>query len=113
MSTALKTSPDNGQYATSGLIVIYFPHFYTGEVHIILGSMVMETAESPTDAVADAVKYLDAAVKCGKNVELVPIDSIHHTEGQPLHQWLNANVENALASTSTSSERDHLSSKET
>ena len=62
-------------------VILYFEPTYSGPVHLILGSFVMESSESVNDALLLAENYIEAARRCKKVMELVPFDCSYQSSG--------------------------------
>lgn len=68
---------------------VYFSPDYTGPVHLILGSFVVETADTIEDALDGVKRFSAAAKRCGKPIEIVPVDSSYQTICVELDDWLS------------------------
>lgn len=88
MNTSLKLSATSRQDIDNADIVLYFRPDYTGAVHLILGSFVLETTDTVEEALNHAKRYQPAAKRCGKPVELVPVDSSYQTLPLTIEDWL-------------------------
>ena len=69
-------------------VMVYFEQSYAGSVHLILGSFVMDTVGSVNEALLVAEKYVKAAKRCNKKIELVPTDCTYQTVGRRYQDWI-------------------------
>tara|TARA_R110000787_G_scaffold241104_1_gene347313 strand:+ start:1653 stop:1964 length:312 start_codon:yes stop_codon:yes gene_type:complete len=67
--------------------LIHFEPSFSGSVYLILGSFLMETADSVAEAITISKRYQKAARLCNKPVELILTDSSFQTSGQPIGVW--------------------------
>lgn len=87
MNTKLKPLAMSETDIENNDTVLYFSPGYTGAVHLILGSFVLETTSTVDEALELAKRYQPAARRCDKPVELVPTDINDHTAAQSLAEW--------------------------